>query len=133
MAITKAAIRRGRNFEPKWVNWLRSAGRLAEKIPKAGTKDESDTVSPFGGGHYIMELKSPGGLSNVDLLAYFRQADEEAANWAKRRGIDPARVVPMVVLEDHKSRKGAGNAIICLRAKAAFGDADSPSSGVLRS
>lgn len=133
MAITKAAIARGKRFEPKWVNWLRSIGRLAERIPKVGTKDESDTVSPFEGGHFIMELKSPGGLSNVDLLTYFKEAELEASHWAKARGIDPSRVVPAVVLEDHKSRKGPGYAIVCIRAQAAFGFADSPHPGALRS
>lgn len=131
MTVTKAAIARGKRFEPKWVQWLRGVGRLAEKIPKAGVNDESDAVTPFQGGHYVMECKSPGGLSNVDLLDYFRQAELQAGNWAKRRGIDPASVVPVVVLEDHKSRKGPGNAIFCTRARHAFG-ADSSDPGALR-
>lgn len=131
MTITKAAIARGRRFEPKWVQWLRNVGRTAEKVPKAGVNDESDTVSPYVGGHYVMECKSPGGLSNVNLLNYFKQAELEASNWAKRRGIDPASVVPVVVVEDHKSRKGPANAIVCIRAERAFG-ADSSSPGALR-
>ncbi|MFK4187287.1 hypothetical protein ACI2L4_25245 [Streptomyces sparsogenes] len=131
VTITKAAIARGRRFEPKWVQWLRTVGRTAEKVPKAGMKDESDTVSPFQGGFYIMENKSPGGLSNVDLLTYFKQAEVQAGQWAERRGIDSASVIPVVVIEDHKSRKGPANAIVCIRAGQAFG-ADPSSPGALR-
>lgn len=132
MSITKAAIARGKRFEPKWVAWLRTLNRSAEKIPNSGTKDESDTSSPFIGGYYVMELKSPGGLSNVNLLDYFQQAESQALHWAVRRHIDPTTVVPLVILEDHKSRKGPGNAIVCLRAEDAFGGPFDPDSGALR-
>jgi hypothetical protein len=120
VSITKAAIQRGRRFEPKWVAWLRDRGRDAEKIPNSGTNDESDVIVRTDGVFLIQELKSPGGLSNVDLLAYFKQAELEAQNWAKRRGRAIEGVVPMVVVEDHKSRKGPGHAIVCVRAEQFF-------------
>lgn len=125
MTISKAAILRGRRFEPKWVAWLRERGRDAEKIPNSGTNDESDVIVREAGGFLIQELKSPGGLSSVDLLAYFKQAELEAQNWTKRRGRAIEDVVPMVVVEDHKSRKGPGHAIVCVRAERFF-PADPP-------
>lgn len=75
---------KGSQFETDVMKWLRKAGVLAERLTKAGTKDEGDIVTVIAGETYILELKNRATLS---LPEFWREAQVEALNYAKARGI----------------------------------------------
>jgi len=59
-------------------------GAVAERLTKAGAKDEGDIVTVIAGETYILELKNRQTLS---LPQFWREAQVEALNYAKARGI----------------------------------------------
>ena len=92
--MSSANKRKGAKFETDVLKWLRENEHLAERLSKAGAKDEGDVVV-FGAGHlpYILELKN---RQKLDLPAFWEEAQVEAVNYAKARGIGevpPAFVV----------------------------------------
>jgi Holliday junction resolvase len=66
------------------MKWLRKTGAIAERLTKAGAKDEGDIVTVIAGETYILELKNRQTLS---LPQFWREAQVEALNYAKARGI----------------------------------------------
>jgi Holliday junction resolvase len=66
------------------MKWLRKSGVIAERLTKAGAKDEGDIVTVIAGETYILELKNRQTLS---LPEFWREAQVEALNYAKARGI----------------------------------------------
>jgi Holliday junction resolvase len=76
--------RKGSQFETDVMKWLRSVGVMAERLTKAGAKDEGDMVAIIAGKTYILELKNRATLS---LPEFWREAEVEALNYAKARGI----------------------------------------------
>jgi Holliday junction resolvase len=76
--------RKGSKFETDVLKWLRQMGVLAERLTKAGSKDEGDMVAIIAGKTYILELKNRATLS---LPEFWREAEVEALNYAKARGI----------------------------------------------
>jgi len=76
--------RKGSQFETDVMKWLRSVGVMAERLTKAGAKDEGDMVAIIAGKTYILELKNRQTLS---LPEFWREAEVEALNYAKARGI----------------------------------------------
>ncbi len=76
--------RKGSKFETDVLKWLRQMGVLAERLTKAGSKDEGDMVAIIAGKTYILELKNRATLS---LPEFWREAQVEALNYAKARGI----------------------------------------------
>ena len=75
---------KGSQFETDVMKWLRKCGVLAERLTKAGAKDEGDIVTVIAGETYILELKNRATLS---LPEFWREAQVEALNYAKARGI----------------------------------------------
>jgi len=76
---------KGATFETDVLKWLRKqTGVLAERLTKAGSKDEGDMVAVIAGETYILELKNRATLS---LPEFWREAQVEALNYAKARGI----------------------------------------------
>jgi Holliday junction resolvase len=75
---------KGAKFETDVMKWLRSMGVLAERLTKAGSKDEGDMVAVISGATYILELKN---RATVSLPEFWREAEVEALNYAKARGI----------------------------------------------
>ena len=75
---------KGSQFETDVMKWLRRAGVIAERLTKAGAKDEGDIVTVIAGETYILELKNRATLS---LPEFWREAQVEALNYAKARGI----------------------------------------------
>ena len=75
---------KGSQFETDVMKWLRKAGVMAERLSKAGAKDEGDIVTVIAGETYILELKNRATLS---LPEFWREAEVEALNYAKARGI----------------------------------------------
>ena len=76
--------RKGAQFETDVLKWLRSLGFLAERLTKAGAKDEGDIVCIASGETYILELKNRKALN---LSEFWEEAEVEALNYAKARGI----------------------------------------------
>jgi len=76
--------RKGSQFETDVMKFLRSVGLLAERLTKAGSKDEGDIVCVVTGNTYILELKN---VKKLDLPKFWSEAEVEALNYAKARGI----------------------------------------------
>ena len=84
---------KGAAFEIDVMKWFRSLGLLAERLRLAGKDDEGDIVVIIAGKTYVLELKNTVKLS---LPEFWRQAQVEALNYAKARGIGevpPAYVI----------------------------------------
>ncbi len=92
--------RKGSQFETDVMKWLRSAGVMAERLTKAGAKDEGDMVVIISGETYILELKNRQTLS---LPEFWREAQVEALNYAKARGLGEVPMSYVVV-----KRRNAG-------------------------
>ena len=75
---------KGSQFETDVMKWLRKAGVIAERLTKAGAKDEGDIVTVIAGETYILELKNRATLS---LPEFWREAQVEALNYSKARGL----------------------------------------------
>ena len=75
---------KGSQFETDVMKWLRKCGVIAERLTKAGAKDEGDIVTVIAGETYILELKNRQTLS---LPEFWREAQVEALNYAKARGL----------------------------------------------
>jgi len=92
--------RKGSQFETDVMKWLRSAGVMAERLTKAGAKDEGDMVVIISGETYILELKNRQTLS---LPEFWREAQVEALNYAKARDLGEVPLSYVVV-----KRRNAG-------------------------
>ena len=85
--------RKGALFETDVMRWLRSVGAIAERLTKAGSKDEGDIVCIVAGKTYILELKN---RKSISLPVFWEEAIIEAENYAKARGLEqtpPAYVI----------------------------------------
>lgn len=85
---------KGATFETDVLKWLRSMKVLAERLTKAGSKDEGDIVVVAAGNTYILELKNRRSLS---LPEFWREAQVEALNYAKARGLGEVPLSYVVV------------------------------------
>ena len=92
--------RKGSQFETDVMKWLRKMGVMAERLTKAGAKDEGDMVVIISGETFILELKNRATLS---LPEFWREAEVEALNYAKARGIGEVPLHYVVV-----KRRNAG-------------------------
>jgi hypothetical protein len=84
---------KGSKFEVDVAKFLRSVGHFVERLAKAGAKDEGDLVAIIAGQTYILELKN---RKKIDLPAFWSEAQVEAENYAKARGLEqspPAFVI----------------------------------------
>jgi hypothetical protein len=63
---------------------LRKLGHFAERLAKAGSADEGDIVTIIAGQTYILECKN---RKSLDLPQFWAEAQAEAANYAKARGL----------------------------------------------
>lgn len=76
---------KGSVFETGILKLLRKIkGVFAERLTKAGSKDEGDIVCVISGQTYILELKN---VKKLDLPQFWREAQVEALNYANARGI----------------------------------------------
>ena len=92
--------RKGSQFETDVMKWLRGAGVMAERLTKAGAKDEGDMVVIISGETYILELKNRQTLS---LPEFWREAQVEALNYAKARGLGEVPLSYVVVKRRNSS------------------------------
>ena len=84
---------KGSKFESDVMRYLRSLGHFAERLAKAGANDEGDIVTIIAGQTYILECKN---RKSISLPQFWAEAQTEAANYAKARGlpvIPPAFVI----------------------------------------
>jgi hypothetical protein len=77
--------RKGSGFETGVMKWLRSVGLFAERLTKAGSKDEGDIVVIANNQTYILELKATKTLA---LPQFWREATIEAQHYADARKLD---------------------------------------------
>jgi Holliday junction resolvase len=96
--------RKGAQFETDVMKWLRKMGAMAERLTKAGAKDEGDMVVMIAGQSYIFELKNRATLS---LPEFWREAEVEAVNYANARGIED---VPLHYVIVKRRNSGIENA-----------------------
>ena len=85
---------KGSQFETDVMKWLRKCGVIAERLTKAGAKDEGDIVTVIAGETYILELKNRQTLS---LPEFWREAQVEALNYAQARGLGEVPLSYVVV------------------------------------
>lgn len=76
--------RKGAQFETDVMRWLRAAGALCDRLVRAGKNDEGDLSVVIAGKMYILELKN---VQKIDLPQFWREAEVEAENYAKARGL----------------------------------------------
>ena len=75
---------KGTKFESDVMKYLRKLGHFAERLAKAGANDEGDIVTIIAGQTYILECKN---RKSLDLPQFWAEAQAEAANYAKARGL----------------------------------------------
>ena len=95
--------RKGAQFETDVMHWLRDHEVVAERLTKAGAKDEGDLYVFMQGKTYILELKN---RKKLDLPAFWDEAQVEAKNYAKARKV-PVPPAFVVVKRRNHSVKGA--------------------------
>ena len=76
--------RKGSLFETTVLKWLRSKSVVAERLTKAGAKDEGDIVVIANGKTYILELKATKALK---LPEFWSEAVTEAKHYAEARSL----------------------------------------------
>ena len=83
---------KGSKFETDVMKYLRKLGHFAERLAKAGANDEGDIVTIIAGQTYILECKN---RKSINLPQFWAEAQTEAANYAKARGlsVDPLAFV----------------------------------------
>lgn len=94
--MSTAARRKGSLFELDLLRWIRAAGLKAERLRLAGIHDEGDVAVEDVGLTYVVEAKAE---QKINLSGYIAEATVEAQNYAKARGLDPGRVMPIVVVK----------------------------------
>jgi Holliday junction resolvase len=101
MTTRKSHKARGATFETDIRDWFRSRGYDAERLARAGAKDEGDVVvkSDFLGSIGIIECKAPGANGKITLSGWTAEAQVEAKHYAEARGIDGGAVLPAVIIK----------------------------------
>ena len=91
---------KGSKFETDVMKYLRKLGHFAERLAKAGSNDEGDIVTIIAGQTYILECKN---RKSINLPQFWAEAQTEAANYAKARGL-PVNPPAFVIV---KKRRGS--------------------------
>jgi Holliday junction resolvase len=104
MSSPKYNKAKGAAFEIDVMKWFRGLGVLAERLRLAGKDDEGDLVVVVAGQTYILELKN---TARLDLPEFWRQAEVEALNYAKARGIGEVPLHYVVVKRRNSGIKDA--------------------------
>lgn len=76
--------RKGSGWELDFLKLFRKLGIWVERLTKAGKNDEGDIVAVIANKTYIFELKN---VKKMDLPQFWREAEVEAANYAKARSL----------------------------------------------
>jgi hypothetical protein len=122
MTTRKSHKARGATFETDIRDWFRSRGYDAERLARAGAKDEGDVAvrADFLGSIGVIECKAPGAGNAIDLSGWTKEAQTEATHYSEARQIDRKAVLPAVVI---KARgKSIDDAYLVLRLGDVFGN-----------
>ena len=99
---------KGTAFATAVLKKLREFGVKAEKLTQAGKNDEGDMVVEIAGKTYVLELKD---CKTISLPQFWREAEAEAINYAKARGLE---VVPPAYIVAKRRNSGIEKAwVIC--------------------
>jgi hypothetical protein len=121
MTTRKSHKARGATFETDIRDWFRSNGYDAERLARAGAKDEGDVAvrADFLGSIGVIECKAPGAGNAISLSGWTKEAQTEAAHYAKARQKDRSEVMAAVII---KARgKSIDDAYLVLRLGDVFG------------
>lgn len=88
--------RKGAQFETDVLAYIRSLGLPAERLRLSGANDEGDIAVIDGDLTYLIEAKNEAKLN---LAGWVTEAIIERQNYAKKRGLDPASIMPVVVVK----------------------------------
>ena len=101
MTTRKSHKARGATFETDIRDWFRSKGYDAERLARAGAKDEGDVAvrADFLGSIGVIECKAPGAGNAIDLSGWTKEAQVEATNYSEARGIKRTSVLSAVVIK----------------------------------
>jgi Holliday junction resolvase len=122
MTTRKSHKARGATFESDIRDWFRNHGFDAERLARAGARDEGDVVvkADFLGSIGIIECKAPGASGKITLSGWTAEAQVEADHYAEARKIDRSAIMPAVII---KARgKSIDDAYLVLRLGDVFGD-----------
>lgn len=102
---------KGTRFETDIVDWIRDNAPLlrAERLPRAGAKDEGDVAITFPSGVLVVEAKNHKAWSLSDWV---RQARDEVVNYVAKRRIPPASAFPLVVVKRRGKSIGEAYAVM---------------------
>ena len=101
MTTRKSHKARGATFETDIRDWFRSRGYDAERLARAGAKDEGDVAvrADFLGSVGVIECKAPGAGNAIDLSGWTKEAQTEAAHYAQARGINREAILAAVIIK----------------------------------
>jgi len=101
MTTRKSHKARGATFETDLRDYFRRIGHDSERLARTGARDEGDVVvrSEFLGHIGVIEAKAPGKSGRIDLSGWTKEAQVEATNYSKARGIKRTSVLPAVVIK----------------------------------
>lgn len=99
---------KGSQFETAVTKVLREVGFIAERLAKAGSKDEGDIVCIAMGKTYILELKN---RKSITLPEFWAEAEVEARNYAQARGL--GEVPPAYVIVKRRNSGIEKSWVIC--------------------
>jgi hypothetical protein len=101
MTTRKSHKARGATFETDIRDWFRSHGYDAERLARAGAKDEGDVAirADFLGSIGVLECKAPGAGNGIDLSGWTKEAQVEAGHYAEARNLDRDAIIPAVVIK----------------------------------
>jgi Holliday junction resolvase len=122
MTTRKSHKARGASFETDIRDYFRSRGYDAERLARAGAKDEGDVVvkADFLGGIGVIECKAPGAGNSINLSGWQKESQVEATHYIEARGIAKEAVMPAVII---KARgKSISDAYLVLRLGDVFDD-----------
>jgi len=101
MTTRKSHKARGATFETDIRDWFRSRGYDAERLARAGAKDEGDVAvrSDFLGSVGVIECKAPGASNAINLSGWQKESQVEAGHYAEARGLKAEDVLPAVIIK----------------------------------
>jgi len=102
---------KGSRYENDLVEWIRENAPLlrAERLPRAGAKDEGDVAITFPSGVLVVEAKNHKEFAFSDWL---RQARDEMVNYVTKRRLDPVSVFPLVLVKRRGKSIGESYAVM---------------------
>jgi len=93
----RASKRKGSQHETDVRDFFRHAGADIEPLKLNGAEDEGDHVVRLAdNSRVVIEAKNE---QKINLAGYMNEADLEAANYARHRGLERHRVLPVAIVK----------------------------------